>query len=172
MTEEIWKDVKGFEKLYQVSNTGLVKSLITNNSRRKRVLKQKKTSRGYLSVTLFDNNGKHKYILVHRLVAEAFISNPDNLPQVNHKDEDKTNNNVDNLEWCTASYNLSYNDGQRKRIKSKMRNVEQYTLDGQFVAEYPSTIEAGRKTNIKYSYIGDCCRGRQKSAGGYVWKYT
>lgn len=127
--QEIWKDIKHYEGLYQVSNLGNVKTLdkyvnsgIKNNNKVKRkgkLLKQY-NKRGYLQVTLTHNN-KRKYVGVHRLVAQAFIPNPNNLPQVNHKDEDPLNNHVENLEWCTAKYNCNY--GNRN---SKIPNITSF----------------------------------------------
>ena len=111
MNEEIWKPIEGYEGLYEVSNTGRVRSIdrydSRNHFRRGRILKLSYDTVGYLIVGLH-SNGKKKTYLVHRLVAPAFIPNPDNLPQVNHRDEDKTNNRVENLEWCDSKYNLSY----------------------------------------------------------------
>ena len=115
MTEEIWRPIVGYEGLYEVSNTGRVRSLDRYvkcdyekyRLHKGKVLSPGKDKDGYLSVVL-SCNGKHKKIAVHRLVAQAFIPNPDDLPIINHKDEDKTNNRVDNLEWCTVKYNMNY----------------------------------------------------------------
>lgn len=123
--DEVWKDIEGYEGLYQVSNTGQVKSLNYNQTGEIKVLKQG-NAKGYKRVGLF-KNGKTKQYSVHRLVALAFISNPDDLPMVNHKDEDKTNNNVNNLEWCTHEYNMSYgtrNERISKKHKGKHRSEE------------------------------------------------
>ena len=124
--EEIWKDIKGYEGLYQVSNTGKVKSLekLKWNGRGyqklpERIMKGKKCGRGYLQVRLF-KDGKSKNYYLHRLVAVAFIPNPDNLPQVNHRNEIKTDNCVDNLEWCDAKYNSNYGT-KNQRIAEKLR---------------------------------------------------
>lgn len=110
MVEEIWVDIKGYEGLYQVSNLGRVKSLERIDSlghkRKEKIFKPQK-NKGYLRVSLW-KDGKGKKYSIHRLVAIAFIPNPDNLPEVNHKDENKFNNNVDNLEWCTVAYNNTY----------------------------------------------------------------
>ena len=100
--KEIWKDIKGYEGLYQISNFGNIKSLRTN-----KLVKAFKNTKGYCQVSLWNNNVK-KMFVVHRLVAQEFIPNPNNLLQVNHKDEDKKNNNVDNLEWCSVKYNCNY----------------------------------------------------------------
>ena len=124
MIEE-WRSIEGYEGLYEVSNTGRVRSLDRydnrNYFRKGKVLSPGKDTVGYLFVIL-TCNGKRKAINVHRLVAKAFIENPDNLPQVNHKDEDKTNNNVDNLEWCTAKYNNKYGSRKDKVRESKLKS--------------------------------------------------
>lgn len=113
---EEWKNVIGYEGLYEVSNKGNVR-----NVRRNTLLRLTKTNYGYIQVSLY-KNGIRTGLKVHRLVAEAFIPNPDNLPQVNHKDEDKTNNNVTNLEWCTAKYNNNYGNRLEKSINTKIKN--------------------------------------------------
>ena len=128
MIEE-WRPIEGYEGLYEVSNTGQVRSLdryVKNGHssyrlQKGRVLSPTKDRYGYLFVIL-TCNGKHKMFLVHRLVAQAFILNPDNLPQVNHKDEDKTNNRVDNLEWCDAKYNNNYGSRKDKVRDTKIKN--------------------------------------------------
>ena len=119
---EIWKDIKGYEGLYQVSNLGRIKSFNYMNTGKEKIktptLQKKHPMKqgGYLQTTLYKNN-QSKTVVVHRLVAEAFIPNPDNLPQVNHKDHDKTNNCVDNLEWCTAKYHSNHKRNNRKPLR-------------------------------------------------------
>lgn len=162
MIKEIWKDKKDYEGHYQVSNCGRVKSIKFG---KEIILELIKNKGGYYSVNL-SKNGIVKNYLVHRLVAEAFIDNPDNLPQVNHRDENKLNNNVDNLEWCTNEYNINY--GTRTERYSKP--VLQYTLDGEFVGEWPSARECGRN-GFNTRHVGDCCRGERKTHKGYIWKY-
>lgn len=187
--EEIWKAVVGYEGLYEVSNLGRVRSLdrttqsfhkgfniIRNVPVKGKILSIKKQKSGYLSVSLY-KNGIQKYPTIHRLVAEAFLQNPDNLPQVNHKDEDKTNNRVENLEFCTAKYNSHYSktweNGLPKAYEVTSKPVLQFTKSGEFIAEYSSTCEAERQTGIKQTNISKCCLGRKsyKSAGNYIWKY-
>lgn len=161
MKNEIWKDVKEYEGLYKVSTLGRIKSLKFN---KEKILKQEKTQDGYLTVRL-RKDGNVKHIGVHRLVAQAFIMNLNNLPQVNHKDEIKTNNNVDNLEWCTQQYNMSYGS----RTKKISKQVYQYTLNGKFIKKWESITNAQEKLNIRH--ISECCNGKMLTAGGFVWNY-
>ena len=187
--EEIWKDIVGYEGYYQVSNFGNVRSLDryvknqmgTLSLRKGKITKQRYDKDGYKQVYLC-KHGNVKYYFVHRLVAEAFITNPNNYPIINHKDEVKDNNCVDNLEWCTVKYNTNYGNCPQnisKGLKGKhinrpdiSKSVLQFTKDGKLVCEYPSAKEAYRQTGIKYQNISCCCRGcGQKSAGGYIWKF-
>ena len=182
---EIWKDIEGYESLYQVSNLGRVKSLARNTGNQyanaDRILKQKVCKTGYMSVGLVKDK-RQKHFFVHRLVAMAFIPNPDNLPQVNHKDEDKTNNCVENLEWCTIQHNMLWGSHIKsyERIINKpnrpdlSKPVLQYTLDGKLINKYPSISEAERQTNIKNTHISGCCQNKYgyKTAGGYLWRYA
>ena len=168
--EEIWQDIEGYEGLYQVSNLGRVKSLRNNI-----ILSQSITRNGYKNVILYTNNIRKLY-LVHRLVATAFIPNPDNLPQVNHKDENKTNNRVDNLEWCDCKYNINYGTCIRRRQLSNTngkcsKTVLQYSLDGTFIKEWKSTMDVERNLGLANSHISECCRNIIKTAYGYIWKY-
>lgn len=181
---EIWKDIKGYENLYQVSNYGRIKSIchswigfgkdiICKTKEKIRAVKTNKA--GYEQVILFKNNIS-KTFLVHRLVAEAFIPNPNNLPQINHKNCLKTDNRSTNLEWCDATYNINYAD-RTKKASSKTRNgvlskpVLQYNLKLELIAEYPSTMEAQRQTGFNKGNISNCCLGRQKTAYNFIWKY-
>ena len=125
----------------------------------------------YLKVSLCIN-GIPKAYYIHRLVAQTFIPNPKNYPQVNHKDENSFNNNVNNLEWCTEKYNCNY--GTRiERFSTKIRKaVDMFTKDGLYVKSYISIADADRKTGIRFTNISACCRGKVKNAGGYVWKFS
>ena len=118
MLFEIWKDIEGYEGLYQVSNLGRVKSLKVSKIKSERIRKSYQQSSGYISIVLC-KNGKVTNHKIHRLVANAFIDNPDNLPEINHKDENKANNCVDNLEWCDSSYNKNYGTRTEKFIRSR-----------------------------------------------------
>lgn len=172
---EIWKDINGYEGLYQISNLGRVKSvdryLIDGRFINGGIMAIRISNSGYLRVGL--RNGKEqKTFLVHRLVAEAFISNPDNLPQVNHKDENKENNCVENLEWCTAKYNNNYGTHVERSTAPQRKTVYQYSIDGQFIKEWPSSIEIQRQLSFSQGNISACCRGERKTAYGYKWFYT
>ena len=161
---EEWKDIKDYEGLYQISNLGRVKSLHFN---KELLLKPRLTGRGYYQVDLQkDKNIKH--CLVHRLVATCFIPNPKNLPYVNHKDEDKTNNQADNLEWCTQKYNIHYGTGLERRIATQYKPV----ICVEKGICYPSQIEAGKQLGICHRHINDCCKGRRNTTGGYHWRYA
>lgn len=175
MIEE-WRDVPGFEGLYLISNLGNVKSVERfkrNNAgtqfvnERIRVLTPDKD--GYLKVCL-SKDGKHYVKSVHRLVAEAFIPNPDNLPVINHKNEDKQDNRVTNLEWCTVQYNTCYGNGIKKMAIKQGRPVLQI-LNGRVIEEYYSTQEASRQTNIPQANIYKVCNCERKRAGGYEWRF-
>ena len=145
---------------------------------------------GYLSVQLFDENGKSKRFLIHRLVAAAFVPNPENLPQVNHIDENPLNNAVSNLEWCTAKYNMNYGNGAKTRHSKidyttenrkttaringskRSKTVLQCSINGELIAKYNSAAEASRKTGANHSHIVECCNGkRYKTVNNFIWKY-
>ena len=155
----IWKEISGYEGLYEVSDTGLVRSLKFG---KKRILSAGKQRKGYLAVQLC-KDGICKNLLIHRLVAKAFIPNPKNLKTVNHIDENKMNNNVNNLEWLSRGDNARY---------SRDKLVVQLDKNGNVVATFPSSIEAERQTGINRGNICSCCCGKHKSAGGYVWRYA
>ncbi len=160
--QEIWKDIKGYEGLYQVSNLGKVK-----NVKLGKIIKVRCNEQNYLKLDLHKNGAKKAY-KVHRLVAEAFIPNPNNYPQINHKDEKKQNNEVTNLEWCTPKYNANY--GKRNNKISK--KVIQLALSGEIVKIWASQIEAAKSINCCPSSISNCCRGKRNTAGGYHWEYA
>lgn len=167
--EEIWKPIKDYEGLYQVSNLGNVRSLnrkIKNRNLKEKIKKFDKTKFGYLRVEL-NNNGKKKKYLVHRLVAQTFLDNPNNYPCINHKDENKNNNIVINLEWCDYLYNNLYNNKHKKNWVK----VKQLDKNNNIINIFESITEATKKTNIIQCEISNCLHNRQKTAGGYYWQY-
>lgn len=177
LTNEEWRDIVGYEGKYQVSNLGRVRSLNWGRQRIIKILLPFISHQGYLCVKLSLQNIKpSKYI--HRLVAEAFIPNDRKLPQVNHKDENKSNNCVRNLEWCTAKYNSNYGTIQeRRKMTNIVRNtycaekaVSQYSMDGVFIQSFKSIATAILTTGIHK--IGNAARGQYKTAGGYIWCYA
>ena len=156
------KDIKGYEGLYAVTSCGRVWSC-----RQNRFLIPINQNCGYRSVTLC-KNGIRKPTLVHRLVAMAYIPNYENKPQVNHKDEDKTNNCVNNLEWCDAKYNTTYGKAQERLTAKKIKTV----LCVESGVRYSSVKQAAKITNTNGSNIVQCLKGKRKTAGGYCWQYV
>lgn len=177
---EIWKDIDGYEGLYQVSNLGRVKSLNYKRTGKEKILKAGKNSDGYLQVGLHKQGEEKKY-LVHRLVAQAFIPNPNNLPQVNHINEDKTDNRVEeqytNLEWINNFDNCNHGTRNVRISKANIngkisKKVKQYSLEGEFIKEFQSTMEVERQLGFSNGNISSCCSGRYKQAYGFIWKYA
>lgn len=195
MNEE-WKDIVGYEGLYQVSNLGRVRSIGSDKWHKGKILKPSWDGKhNYLFIGLHKNRNV-KQVYVHRLVAEAFMPNPDNLPCVNHKDEDKTNNRYDNLEWCTIKYNSNYGKAKEKMIESRKSNpnykqslmrgqttrnklkcngaenpVLQYSLDGKFIKEWRSLTEVEKNCGISRCGISKCCLGIYRQCRGFIWKF-
>lgn len=179
--KEIWKDIKGYEELYQVSNFGRIKRISYLHGKSKKYIKKEKikkaviTIQGYLQVGLSNNGLKH--IKVHRLVAETFIPNPNNLPQINHKDGNKQNNNVDNLEWCTCSENIIHafknnlKKGKRDEENILSKKVIQYNLNGEKIKEWDSTMQIQRELGINNVSISQCCLNKIKKSHNFIWKY-
>lgn len=185
---EIWKPVKGYEGLYEVSNLGRVKSLghyvsyvrgdsAISYKTKPKIMKPQSRQHGYLGVQLHGKGGhktrNFKTFSIHRLVAEAFIENPDNLPEVNHKDEDKTNNCVDNLEWISHRDNTVYGTAQLRGTlvgKDNPRSIPvvQYTLDGELIKVFESMGRV-RAAGYSPSYVDKCIKGIYKHAYGYKW---
>lgn len=169
----MWKEIPNTDGLYLISDDGKVFSVRSN-----RLIKNQLSNKGYYRVEL-NFSGKAEKYSVHRLVAEAFIPNPDNLPEVNHKDENPLNNHVSNLEWCTHLYNVNY--GTRvARIQSKRQTpmgadnsqsirVYQFDLNGNFIAEYGSCGEAGRETGLRAASVARAARGKRKQYAGFYW---
>ena len=180
---EEWRPICGYEGLYEVSNLGRVKSLGNDKTRKEKILSQVKMKKGYLMVNLY-KNGKMKTCKVHRLVAKAFLENPNGYTCVNHIDENKVNNYVDNLEWCSYKYNSNHGTCQQRRVSNtdykaiaeKLTNgvsskqVYQYTKDYELVKIWESTQECGRN-EFNQGEVAKCCRNEAKSHRGYIWSY-
>lgn len=167
MNKEIWKDISGYEGLYQVSNLGNIRKIWKFKTI---MCKPSSDSHGYKQIVLTKDK-KRKSYKVHRLVALTFINNPNNYEEVNHKDENKTNNKIDNLEWCDRKYNCNYGNRNYKCTRHRLHRIQQYNKENNLIGEYPSLKEAEKVTGIKYQSISSCCRNIKKSAGGYKWKY-
>lgn len=178
--EEIWKSINETNGYYEISNLGNVRT-IDRYARvcggGKRIVKGKPIkpmicSNGYLELQA-SIEGKRRIFMIHRLVAQYFIPNPNNLPEVNHKDENPQNNHVDNLEWCTPKYNCNYGTrNQRCMEKVIKKPVRQLSLDGKLIAVFPMVSEAMRATGINNSQIIRVCKGTNITAGGYKWEYV
>ena len=191
--QEIWKDIKEYEGLYQISNLGNL-ICIKNNHIKPIIVKPKKSQR-YLRVNLW-KNGEYKTFSIHRLVAKAFLPNPNNFPVVNHKDGNRLNNKANNLEWCTQSHNIkeSYRLGLQNVFTPAMRDnyipwnkgkkmstdyinknyytkkVNQYTMNNDFIKCWNSISQAEKELGI--THISMCCKNKRKSAGNYIWRYA
>lgn len=173
--KEIWKDIEGYEGLYQISNFGKVKSFRPWNrsfGEKERILKPTINANGYEQVTLYRSQSDRHKFLVHRLVAKAFIENPEHLEAVNHKDENPRNNQVYNLEWCTLSYNNAYGTARVRGSITKGQRVQQLTVNGVLLATYESLQIASEITGIRKHAIKDCCSGHCQTGHGYVWRYA
>ena len=191
-TEEIWKDIPEYNGRYQASTLGRIRSvdrtiLKSNKSSefyKGKVLKPFVSTGGYLYVTIAEKENNFCPKRVHRLIAKTFIPNPHNLPQINHINENKADNRAENLEWCTASYNMRYGSRREKFVVSNKNNsilcreVNQYDLEGNYLRSFPSAAEAARfldGNNVTACRIGQCCRHIFKvgnSAYGYLWEFS
>ena len=179
MNSEIWKDIKDYEGLYQISNLGNIKSVTRKVKNKKygtmiakeKILKQNMSKAGYFTIGLC-KNGKTKTTSVHRLVASTFILNPKNKPCINHLDNNPSNNNVKNLEWCTQKENIQHacKSGNMNGVPKK---INQYDLEENFIKTWKSMQEASRNLKIPASNICYCCKGYSKysHAGGFIWRY-
>ena len=178
---EIWKDIAGYEGLYQVSNLGNVRSLRYRNHDEVRELYLKPHTKGYLQVELH-KDGKRKMVTVHRLVAMAFVDGYEDDKQVNHIDENKENNVSTNLEWVTVSQNVLHSISHRKSVATRKypkfyartdkRPVVQMSLDGEIVAHWESTIKVKEALGYSDWSVKQCCRGNRQTAYGYKWQYA
>lgn len=177
--EEIWKPIPEYEGLYEVSNKGQVKRLKKviidkigrTHHKKERILKANPDGNGYLQVSLFDNESRKKSLKVHRLVAEVFIPSPDGNLEVNHKDEIKTNNCVENLEWMTHKENVNFGTRNERSAKAQSKPVAQYTKDGNLIKTWQSIREASRQLSISSGHISHAARGLRKTCDGFIWKY-
>lgn len=173
---EEWKDIKGFENTHQISNMGRIrtKDRYVYNGKRfiaGKVIKPILCTNGYYEIHLWVN-GKRTARLLHRTVAEAFIPNPYNFPEINHKDENIANNCADNLEWCTSKYNANYGTRNIRMVKEKyLKPVAKIGLNGEIVKCYKSISEATRDNGADISSLIRVCKGRQKTCVGYKWAY-
>lgn len=181
MNKEIWKDVKGYEGLYQVSNKGRVKSFPRQgtHSNKINILRQNTKNSKHYCHCILTKNGKPKTVSVHRLVAIAFIPNPQNKEQVNHIDGNKENNCVYNLEWCTNQENMdhSYKMGLRDGILENLweinkRKIKQFDINGNFIKIWNSIKDAQNSLNICGQNIIKVCKKERNTAGGYKWEYV
>ena len=178
--EEIWKDVPGYEGLYQVSDNGNVRRLNWNRTGTTRNITLKPHKNGYRQV-LLAKNGKRKMFTVHRLVAMVFIPNPDGLPHVNHIDENKANNIAANLEWCSPSYNVKYSIHRHPERRHGTvqpawryggRMITQFDSNGNLIKIWEGTPELIRDTTWGVSNIVACCSGKRKTAYGFKWRFA
>ena len=166
--QEIWKDIPEYEGKYQASNLGRIKSLNYNGTGKEKLLSIQKT--GNYNHIILNKNGKKKNYSIQKLIALTFIPNPNNYKEINHKDENTRNNHVDNLEWCTHTYNINY--GTRKaKVKEKLSiKINQYDLKNNFIKTWDCMNDAIRY--YKNIHIHDVCKGKRKTASGYKWEIT
>ena len=191
--KEIWKDIKGYKGKYQVSNIGRVKRLsrrmkterwikkVGRNTTKEKILSSIKKSIGYTQVNL-GKKGKMRVYLIHRLVGEAFIPNPENKSQINHKDGNKSNNRIDNLEWVTPRENdlhsyrvlghTGWTKGRFGRKHPTSKPVLQKTLDGRLIRKWECALDAVREGGFDSGNISHCCRGEHKQHKGFIWEYA
>lgn len=171
-----WIPIKDYEELYHISNIGDVKSLskFRNNGKggytqKELILKPSLVGNGYKKVVL-TKEGNKEDLLIHRLVAIHFVPNPNNLPEVNHKDENILNNVFKNLEWCTSKENCNYGVRNNKISKNKSKKVYQYSLEGKLIKEHKSAKEASNKGFSRVG-ISNCCTGKNKTHKGFIWSF-
>lgn len=185
MIEEIWKPIERLEGYYEISNKGRIRSLDrmvsgcygSTQLKKGQIMKPIKMPNGYLAQGFYFN-GKHRQYYIHRLVAKAFIPNPENLPEINHKDENKENNCIENLEWCSHLYNIRYGNARKKISVAKrecaIRPVTQKDLNGVILAHYRNASIASEITGIDSSAILKVCakRGKFITAGSFIWEFA
>lgn len=182
---EYWKQIEGYKPIYQVSNLGRIRSLAreTNSNggifhRKEKFLKYSKSRIGYLLVFLYTETGKRKTVSVHQIVAKAFIPNPENKPEIDHKDGDKTNNTIENLRWVTHKENCENPltaMKQKKYIQEKAKHkksIAAYTLTGNLIGVWPTITMASNETGTCRHSISSAAKGKYKSANNLIWKYN
>ena len=163
----LWKDIPGYEGVYQVSNVG---GMVMNKKTGHIIAID--NSHGYHRVCLWKGGtGKHHFI--HVLVAKTWIPNPFNYSEVNHIDEVKTSNNAGNLEWCDRKYNINWGTGRKRQAESHNKAILQFSVSGELICEHPSVKEAAMSVKRHPGNIINCCKGKcsVKTVGGYVWRY-
>ena len=171
MIEEVWKDIPNYEGLYKASNLGRIKSLNFNGTGKERIMRPRTGNRYYM-IALW-KNGKRKDLLLHRVIAKTFIENKENKPFVNHKDENCFNNSVDNLMWCTHKENMNWGTRNERIAKGNSIKVNQYDLNNNFIKQWNSIADFIKENNLsRTGSIYMCCKGKQKTAYGYKWKYA
>ena len=161
----MWLPIPNYEDNYEVNSSGEIRRAKNGN-----ILKGYIGKDGYRRVGLTVNS-KTKSFLIHRLVAEAFIPNPNGYPCINHKDEDKTNNHVNNLEWCNYEYNLNYGTRNSRANNSRKKAILQFSKTGEFIKAWDSGTDVYLQMGIDKGHISDCCNNKRKTAGGYRWQY-
>lgn len=167
MIKEIWKDIPNYEDLYQASNLGRIKSLNFNGTGKEKI-RSIQTTGNYNHIILY-KNGKRKNFSIQKLIALTFIPNPNNYKEINHKDENTRNNNVNNLEWCNHNYNINYGNRTKKMKEKQSIKINQYDLYGNYIKTWDCMNDAIRFYNN--THICDVCKNKRKNASGFLWKY-
>lgn len=167
---EEWKEIEGYPN-YMVSSLGRVKSLNYRRTGKDKILNGRKNKDGYLQLNLC-KDGKIKMFSAHRLVAQSFLDNPDNLCEINHIDEDKTNNKVENLEWCNRKQNCNHRSRNERIAKSHSKPILQFNKEGDFIRKWESTTQVKRELGFNQGNISSCCKGKLKLTRGYKWGYA
>lgn len=163
--ENIFVPIKEYESRYAINKKGEIYSIYKN------IIIKYEVYKGYARVSLYDEK-KYKHFFIHRLIALNFIENPNNWPQVNHKDENPLNNHASNLEWCTRSYNVNYGTAISRSREKVSIPVDQYSLFGEYINTYSSIVEAEKATGVYNPNIVKCCKGERNRAGKFRWKYA